>query len=155
MSTVPKERLSKATTSTASATMAQQTTPPPPSAGNLRTFHGQPILVGQLPEDFLRIDGQAPGAPSGNAGHHQQQHHQPQQHRPPASQIEIDQQLAASLQQQYDHQAQRRAQWASQYQAQLVITVVEARLVKNYGLVNMNPYMRIRLGHTIFETKTR
>lgn len=137
--------------------MAQQTPPPPPpsSAGNLRTFHGQPILVGQLPEDFLRIDGQAPGqAPSGNAGHHQQQHHQPQQHRPPASQIEIDQQLAASLQQQYDHQAQRRAQWASQYQAQLVITVVEARLVKNYGLVNMNPYMRIRLGHTIFETKT-
>lgn len=134
MSTVPKERLSKAP---ASSTMAP---------GNLRTFHGQSILVGQLPEDFLRIDGQAQaGAHNNSATAHGSQ----------ASQLEIDQQLAASLQQQYDHQAHRRAQWASQYQAQMVITCVEAKLIKNYGLVNMNPYMRIRLGHTIFETKTR
>lgn len=118
------------------------------SPGNLRTFHGQSILVGQLPEDFLRIDGQVqPG--DGSA------HHPTTAHGTPASQLEIDQQLAASLQQQYDHQAHRRAQWASQYQAQMVITCVEAKLIKNYGLVNMNPYMRIRLGHTIFETKTR
>lgn len=124
MSTLPKERfLSKApATSSASA--------------NLRTFHGQSILVGQLPEDFLRIG----GSPASSASD--------------PSQLEIDQQLAASLQQQYDHQAQRRAHWASQYEAQLIITCVEGRLTKNYGLVNMNPYMRIRIGHTIFETKT-
>ena len=106
---------------------------------NVRTFHGQSILVGQLPDDFLRIGGDSSDPMIGATGQ---------------SQLEIDQQLAASLQQQYDHQANRRAQWASQYQAQLVITCVEAKLTKNYGLVNMNPYMRLRLGHTIFETKT-
>ena len=127
MSTLPKERyLSKAPAS------AQNNS-------NLRTIHGQSILVGQLPEDFLRIDGSAPD----DAPVHGQ------------SQLEIDQQLAASLQQQYDHQAHRRDQWASQYRAQLVITCVEAKLTKNYGLVNMNPYIRLRIGHTIYETKTR
>jgi len=126
MSTQPKERYS-------SKAVAVSTTDRP----KVQTFHGLAILVGQLPEDFLRIDS-APSSSNANP-----------------SQMEIDEQLAASLQSQYNHQAHRYSQWASQYQAQLVITCVEARLTKNYGLVNMNPYIRLRIGHTIFETKTR
>lgn len=112
----------------------------PPSnllkSSNLRKFNGHTILVGPLPDDFLRID--LCSNSSCSVG---------------KSQLEIDEQLAASLQQQYNQQAQRHQ--ASRYQAQLMIKCVEAKLTKNYGLVNMNPYIRLRLGHTIFETKTR
>ncbi|PAV58253.1 hypothetical protein WR25_11909 isoform B [Diploscapter pachys] len=36
----------------------------------------------------------------------------------------------------------------------LSITIHEANLVKNYGLVKMDPYIRIRVGHAGFETQT-
>ncbi|KAF7991630.1 hypothetical protein HCN44_010431 [Aphidius gifuensis] len=84
--------------------------------------------LGPLPLSFLRLDGGLT---------HQQQ------------QLDVDQQAALALQQMH-----AAPQTVDPRMGRLNITIVQAKLMKNYGMTRMDPYVRIRIGHATYETQT-
>ncbi|MFH4974582.1 hypothetical protein AB6A40_001291 [Gnathostoma spinigerum] len=103
-----------------------------------------PVLLGELPEDFLRLailpqntpdTAVATGAPSIGV---------------------IPLNDPALIAQQNFIQAQRAfySFVPPNTRGRISITIVEAKLAKNYGFVRMDPYCRLRVGNTVFETPT-
>ncbi|XP_049878503.1 toll-interacting protein-like [Pectinophora gossypiella] len=85
------------------------------------------VLLGPLPAGFLRTDGTN-------------------------DTLDADYQAALALQQQLCGATMPPA--GPPLTARLSITIAQAKLVKNYGLTRMDPYVRLRVGHCIYETHT-
>lgn len=91
------------------------------------------MYVGDLPKDFLRLD----VVSSDDSINKLQQE-------------AADQQAAMALQQALSTHCVQ----GDRDKNRLNITIVQARLVKNYGLTRMDPYVRLRIGHCVYETQT-
>lgn len=89
------------------------------------------VFVGKLPPDFLRL--------------HAKTTYQTSQEQQEAA----DAQAALALQQQLVG-----VPVPQNATGRLSITVAQAKLVKNYGMARMDPYVRLRVGHCIYETHT-
>ncbi|XP_015599350.1 toll-interacting protein A [Cephus cinctus] len=86
-------------------------------------------FLGPLPRGFLRVEDES----------------NPQQQQEAA-----DQQAALALQQ---LQMQSMPMPDTRV-GRLSITISQAKLVKNYGMTRMDPYVRLRVGHAVYETHT-
>jgi len=107
-----------------------------------RAERRQKAVVGPLPESFLRI----PGIDD-----------------EPMTAEERDREMAIALQRQLALEQQEGGAGGGaaavpvlnqNVMGRLTITVVEAKLTKNYGVTRMDPYARLRVGHNVYETPT-
>ncbi|KAH0952682.1 hypothetical protein HN011_006931 [Eciton burchellii] len=85
-------------------------------------------FVGPLPDSFLRLE----------------------ERNAQLQQEAADQQAALALQQ----QMQSMPVAHDPRMGRLSITISQAKLVKNYGMTRMDPYVRLRVGHSVYETHT-
>jgi len=93
-------------------------------------------VTGPLPESFLRI----PGREEEEAGELQ------------TGEEQRDREMALQLQRELALEA--RPQLRQNVLGRMTVTIVEARLNKNYGVTRMDPYARLRIGHNVYETPT-
>nr|CAD2190519.1 unnamed protein product [Meloidogyne enterolobii] len=121
--------------------MAQAGPLPSKNSLNLSELRSR-VLIGQLPDDFLRVS-------------------KPEVDPTIPQNVQEQQQNIPSIPQQVPYQSFGPAENFYSFvpphtRGRLSIKIVEAKLTKNYGLpgVRMDPYIRLRIGHTLFETPT-
>ncbi|XP_012233247.2 toll-interacting protein [Linepithema humile] len=85
------------------------------------------VFVGPLPDSFLRIE----------------------ERNAQLQQEAADQQAALALQQQMQSMPVNAH---DPRVGRLNVTISQAKLVKNYGMTRMDPYVRLRVGHAVYET---
>lgn len=90
-------------------------------------------FLGQLPDDFLRVEEVPRSEQRTQSGQRDHPHLVPMTYAP--------QQLAYG-------------QGESNLLGKLKVTIAQAKLVKNYGITRMDPYCRVRVGHAVYETPT-
>ncbi|XP_055940197.1 toll-interacting protein B-like isoform X1 [Argiope bruennichi] len=83
------------------------------------------VMLGSLPEDFLRVESADSRDGTTNAHSQTRQGTQHQQNYAQANMA-----------------------------TQITLGVVGAQLAKNYSITKMDPYVRVRIGHAVFETQT-
>jgi len=115
------------------------------------------VLIGRLPDDFLRIDGQLPSSDNASNNCSTSSSSASPTRR---QQIADDELAARALDQQQNGPFGMRTILSPGIPmppiiGRLDLMVIEAKLVKNYGLTRMDPYVRIRFGmHQIYESQT-
>uniref|UniRef100_A0A0N5A7S2 CUE domain-containing protein n=1 Tax=Syphacia muris TaxID=451379 RepID=A0A0N5A7S2_9BILA len=115
------------------------------------------VLLGQLPVDFLRLS--VPVTSEQSVTAHSQQSENSQQQSANVqygvSNPRVIPVTPSSIAQHNLVQAQAFYSFVPpNTRGRISITIVEAKLAKNYGLVRMDPYCRIRVGNAVFETPT-
>lgn len=93
------------------------------------------VMVGDLPSTFLRV-------PTNEEIQDQM-----------AKDSELAQRIAQEEMSSY-RQTQAQQQSQAMYANRLIISIVEAKLNKNYGMTRMDPFCSIRVNHTVYETET-
>ncbi|XP_076300094.1 toll-interacting protein B [Lasioglossum baleicum] len=87
------------------------------------------VFLGPLPQGFLRVE----------------------EHSIQEQQEAADEQAALAL---HQLQLQSMPTMHEPHVGTLSITIAQAKLVKNYGMIRMDPYVRLRVGHAVYETHT-
>ena len=117
------------------------------SAEERRAERRRRAVVGPLPDSFLRIPGTEVREVSEAGGDTED--------RDRELALQLQRQLAIEHRQQLGGAAGLGPGPGPQNViGRLTVTIVEARLNKNYGVTRMDPYARIRIGHNVYETPT-
>lgn len=116
------------------------------SAEERRAERRRRAVVGPLPDSFLRIPGTEVREVSEAGGDTED--------RDRELALQLQRQLAIEHRQQMGGAAGLGQAGPQNVIGRLTVTIVEARLNKNYGVTRMDPYARIRIGHNVYETPT-
>ncbi|VDD96932.1 unnamed protein product [Enterobius vermicularis] len=127
------------------AAAASSQAPGPSSSSRLTVAERRKmVLLGELPRDFLRLS--VPVSPATAQG-------------TVPYVLTTQQVVPLGVTQLAEHNLIQAQQAFYSFvppntRGRISITVVEAKLAKNYGLVRMDPYCRVRVGNAVFQTPT-